>query len=164
MMSSKLFQVYYLTEYSFGRTIQAWPKSRFKATSANGANTLGFHGKGMTKNPRCVRVANRLTGIHPASRTAKRQSGARTGLYACMSTMTVTESSCRMTRTVSVRVIKQSTAPPIWGFSAKGQVSPVEIGYCPRLFSSAKRFFRSNRADYLVTKERPVVSQRNHWH
>lgn len=113
-MSSKISKVYYLTLYSFGRTMTAWPKLRYKATSAKGVNTFGFHGKGMTKNPRCVHAVNRLTGIHPASRMVKRQSGARTGLYACMSTMTVTESSCRMTKTVSALVLKQSTATPIW--------------------------------------------------
>jgi hypothetical protein len=75
MMSSKISTVYYLTAYSFGRTIQVWPKSRFKATSANGANTHGFQGKGMTKNPRCVHAVNRLIGTPRASQIAKRQSG-----------------------------------------------------------------------------------------
>lgn len=74
-MSSKISQVYYLTEYSFGRTIQTWPKLLYRATSAKDANTLGFRDREMTKNPRCARVVNRPTGIHPASRTAKRQSG-----------------------------------------------------------------------------------------
>lgn len=78
-MSSKIFQVYYLTEYSFGRTILIWPKLRYRATSANAVSTLGFHGKGMTKNPKSVQSANRLTGILPASLTAKRQSGAEHG-------------------------------------------------------------------------------------
>jgi hypothetical protein len=75
MMSSKIFQVYYLTEYSFGRTIQAWPKLRYRATSANGANTLGFHGREMKMNQRCVRSVSRLIGIRPESRTEKRQNG-----------------------------------------------------------------------------------------
>jgi hypothetical protein len=111
MMSSKIFQVYYLAEYSFGRTILIWPKLRCRATSANAANTHGFHGKGMTKNPRCVRVVNRLTGILPA-RTAKRQSGAETGLYACMSTMTMIKSFEQRTITVTVcaRLIRVTEA------------------------------------------------------
>jgi hypothetical protein len=79
-MSSKISQVYYLTEYIFGRTIQAWPKSRFKASSANAVSTLGFHAKEMMRNPRCVHAVSRLTGIRHASRTTKRQSGARQAL------------------------------------------------------------------------------------
>jgi hypothetical protein len=74
-MSSKIFRVYYLTEYSFGRTILIWPRSRYRATSANGANTLGFHGREMKMNQRCVRSVSRLIGIRPESRTEKRQNG-----------------------------------------------------------------------------------------
>ena len=73
-MSSKISQVYYLTEYSFGRTIQAWPKLRYRATSANAVSTLGFRDREMTKNPRFAQSANRRIGILPASQTAKRQS------------------------------------------------------------------------------------------
>lgn len=125
-MSSKIVKICYLTEYTLGRIIKAWPRSRYRATSANAVSTLGFRDKGMTKNPRCAQSANRLIGIRPASRIAKRQSGARAGLYACMSTMTVTESSCRMTRTVSARVRKQqSTKPPIRGFFSQSVSIPV---------------------------------------
>ena len=111
-MSSKILTVFYLTEYSFGRTILIWPKSRFKATSANGANTLGFRDREMTKNPKSVRAVNRLTGIRRASRTAKRRSGAETGLYACMSTMTMIKSFEQITITVTVyaRLIRVTEA------------------------------------------------------
>jgi hypothetical protein len=78
-MSSKIPPIYYLTEYTLGRIIKAWPRSHFRAINANGANTLGFHAKGMMRNPKFARAANRLTGILPASRTAKRQSGAEHG-------------------------------------------------------------------------------------
>jgi hypothetical protein len=74
MMSSKIFQVYYLTEYSFGRTILIWPKSRFKAINANAVSTHGFHAKEMMRNPRFAQSANRRIGTLRASQTAKRQS------------------------------------------------------------------------------------------
>jgi hypothetical protein len=73
-MSSKISQVYYLTEYIFGRTIQAWPKSRCKATGANAVSTLGFRDREMTKNPRCAQSVNLRIGTLRASQTAKRQS------------------------------------------------------------------------------------------
>lgn len=79
-MSSKISHVYYLTEYSFGRTILIWPKLHLTATSANAVNMSGFPAKGMMRNPKCVQSANRLIGIRRASRIAKRQSGASTGL------------------------------------------------------------------------------------
>ena len=66
MMSSKIFQVYYLTEYRFGRTILIWPKSRFKATDANAVSTHGFHAKEMMRNPRFAQSANRRIGIDRA--------------------------------------------------------------------------------------------------
>jgi hypothetical protein len=78
-MSSKIVEIYYLTEYRFGRTMLIWPKLRFKATDVNAVSTLGFPAKGMMRNPKFARAANRLTGILPASRTAKRQSGAEHG-------------------------------------------------------------------------------------
>ena len=111
-MSSKILEVYYLTEYSFGRTIQAWPKLRYRATSANDANTLGFRDREMTKNPKCAQSVSRLTGIRRASRIAKRQSGARTGLYACMSTMTMIKSFVQRTIMVTVcaRLIRVTEA------------------------------------------------------
>jgi hypothetical protein len=117
MMSSKIPQIYYLTEYTLGRIIKAWPRSRYRATNANGANTLGFHGKGMTKNPKFAQSASRLIGILPA-RTAKIQSGVETWLYACMSTMTMIESSeIRMIMvTVCARLIRV-TEPLSWGFT-----------------------------------------------
>jgi hypothetical protein len=112
MMPSKIFKVYYLTEYSFGRTIQAWPKLRYRASSANAASTHGFPAKGMTRNQRCAQSASRLTGIRRASRTVKRQSGAETGLYACMSTMTMIKSFEQRTITVTVcaRLIRVTEA------------------------------------------------------
>lgn len=112
MMSSKIFQVYYLTEYSFGRTMLIWPKLRYRAISANAVSTLGFRDREMTKNPKCARSANRLIGIRPASRTAKRQSGAETGLYACMSTMTMIKSFVQRTIMVTVcaRLIRVTEA------------------------------------------------------
>jgi hypothetical protein len=118
-MSSKIVEIYYLTEYRFGRTIQAWPKLRYRATSANAANTHGFHGKGMTRNPRCARVVNRLTGTPRASRIAKRQSGAKTGLYACKSTMTMIESFEQRTITVTVcaRLIRVTESLFLWVFT-----------------------------------------------
>ena len=42
-------------------------------------------------------------------------------------TMTVTESSCRMTSTVSARFRKQNTDAPFRGLSAKRQTSPMEL-------------------------------------
>jgi hypothetical protein len=112
MMSSKISQVYYLMEYSFGRTIQIWPKLRYRAISANAVSTPGFHAKEMMRNPRFAQSANRLTGIRRASRIAKRQSGARTGLYACKSTMTMIKPSERRTIMVTVcaRLIRATEA------------------------------------------------------
>lgn len=112
MMSSKISQVFYLTEYSFGRTMSTWPKLRFKATSANAVSTHGFRDREMTKNPRCAQSASRLTGIRRASRKAKRQSGAETGLYTCMSTMTMIKSFVRRTIMVTVcaRLIRVTEA------------------------------------------------------
>jgi hypothetical protein len=126
-MSSKISQVYYLTEYIFGRTMLIWPKLRYRATSANGANTHGFRAKGMMRNPRCARAANRRIGTLPASRIAKRQSGARTGLYACMSTMTMIESFEQRTITVTVcaRFIRGTDAS-FWGFTS-GRI-PLAVG------------------------------------
>jgi len=72
-MSSKIPQIYYLTEYTLVRIIKAWPRSRYRATSANAVSILGFRDREMTKNPKCVRSANRRIGTLPA-RTAKRQS------------------------------------------------------------------------------------------
>src|SRR6476646_11325039 len=77
MMSSKIFQVYYLTEYSFGRTILIWPKLRYRAISANAVSTLGFHDREMTKNPKYAQSANRRIGTLRASQTAKRQSAGK---------------------------------------------------------------------------------------
>jgi hypothetical protein len=112
MMSSKIFQVYYLTEYHFGRTILIWPKLRYMATSENAVSTHGFHAKEMMRNPRFAQSANRLIGIRRASRTAKRQSEAETGLYACMSTMTMIKSFEQRTITVTVcaRLIRVTEA------------------------------------------------------
>jgi hypothetical protein len=73
MMSSEISQVYYLTEYSFGRTILIWPKLCYRATSANAVSMFGFPAKGMMRNPKFAQSANRLIGIRPASRIAKRQ-------------------------------------------------------------------------------------------
>jgi hypothetical protein len=75
MMSSKIVEIYYLTEYRFGRTIQAWLKLRFRAISANAVSTLGFHAKGMMRNPKFAQSASRLIGTLPAGQPARRQSG-----------------------------------------------------------------------------------------
>jgi hypothetical protein len=116
-MSSKILQIYYLTEYTLGRIIKAWPRSRYRATNANAVSTLGFHDREMTKNPRFAQSASRPIGTLPA-RAAKRQSGAKTGLYACMNTMTVIDSSEIKTNIVTVcaRFIRGTDAS-FWGFT-----------------------------------------------
>jgi hypothetical protein len=74
MMSSKIVKIYYLTEYRFGRTMLIWPKLRYRAISANAVSTLGFHAKGMMRNPKFAQSASRLIGTLRASLRAKRQS------------------------------------------------------------------------------------------
>src|ERR1700682_5122922 len=75
MMSSKISQIYPLTEYPTGHIMDAWPRLRCKAINANVANTLGFPGRPAKGSQRFVRAVNRLIGIHPESQTEKRQSG-----------------------------------------------------------------------------------------
>jgi hypothetical protein len=75
MMSSKIVEIYYLTEYRFGRTMLIWPKLRFKATDVNAVSTLGFPAKGMMRNPKFAQSVNRLIGTLRASQMEKRQSG-----------------------------------------------------------------------------------------
>jgi hypothetical protein len=148
-MSSKIPQIYYLTEYSFGHTILIWPKLRYRATNANGANTHGFPGKGMTKNPKYVRAVNRRIGTVPA-RTAKRQSGAKTGLYACMSTMTVIDSSEIKTNiaTVCARFIRGTDAS-FWGFTwGKNPFSGVVKTWIISKATKTPTFGRSGRFIY----------------
>jgi hypothetical protein len=125
MMSSKIPQIYYLTEYTLGHIIKAWPRSRYRATSANAVSTLGFPAKGMMRNPKFAQSVNRLIGTLPA-RTAKRQSGDKKstrlrangaagyqGLYPCLSTMTMIESSEKSTITNIVRkVLRCFVSPP----------------------------------------------------
>jgi hypothetical protein len=72
MMSREISQVYNLTEYRNGNTMNAWLKSRWKVISAKGATTLGFRDRAAMKSQRCVRSVSRLTGIRPERRSAKR--------------------------------------------------------------------------------------------
>jgi hypothetical protein len=141
-MSSKIPQIYYLTEYSFGHTILIWPKLRYRATNANVANTHGFPGKGMTKNPKYVRAVNRRIGTVPA-RTAKRQSDKTAAplvtkpLYGCgayNTTMTTVESSEKSTMTNIVRkVLRCFVSPP---FSVTAGSGLLLTGHYPTKHTS----------------------------
>jgi hypothetical protein len=129
-MSSKIFQLYYLTEYSLGRIMSTWPRSRYRAINANGANTLGFRDKGMTKNPKCARVVNHLTGTRRASRTLKRQSAGEliSSYRGIKTTMTMAESSEQsMTNTTAAENLRRVKPPSEMPLPSVRQRYPLSV-------------------------------------
>jgi hypothetical protein len=137
MMSSKIVKIYYLTEYRFGRTMLIWPKLRYRAISANAVSTLGFHAKGMMRNPKFAQSASRLIGTLRA-RTAKRQNDKTAtplvtkplcGRRAYNTTTTTIESSEQSTITNIVRkVLRCVVSPPFCVTAGNGLLITV---HCP---------------------------------
>ncbi len=74
-MSSKISLLYSLTEYPIAHIMDAWPRSRYKAFNANGADTLGFPDKIATENQKCALSANHRIGTRPVSLKEKRRNG-----------------------------------------------------------------------------------------